>query len=550
MDVSQDEPITMESMADESAGDTSLGNEGFSLDQAAAASESKSNSIQQLPVRYQQPNYFAEGSDDSLSQTKKRYAIKVGANISSTKGPQPLWDILKRLANLKDMNVSWASDVDQNVLVDVNINADDNYFEAIDNLLRQVDYFHEIVDKTIVVKYKETRQFHVKIPSIKGSYTSSVGGNFLAQSQSTTGSEGTVKITSADNQFDFWASIEANLSTLVNAWSTVTVQEGTGSTAPDAGGDTGGGATVQATRRVASGQPYYIIDKSVGLITVTAPRPLLEKVEEYITTLSEELYRQVIIEAKIIEVFLSDSSKIGIDWSQVLKDFSLGARLELGSGGQVYPWIEALPGQSSPTQFVSSVAMTADVLTAMISALEEQGQTRVLSNPKITVLNGQPALLSVGKDISYISEIKSEYNPDTGLVSYTATTDSIVEGIALGVVASITSDKSAILHLTPITTDIIGDSVMYEEFGSGLKVGVPEIGVREMSTMVQVKNGEVLIIGGLIDSINDNSSRMAPILGKIPLLKYLFGVEEKKINKRELVILLTPRIVTLDHSVN
>ena len=427
-----------------------------------------------------------------------------------------------------------------------NINADDNYFEAIDNLLRQVDYFHVLADKTIVVKYKETRQFHIKIPSIKGSYTSSVGGNFLAQSQSTTGSEGTVKITSSDNQFDFWSSLDANLSTLVNAWSTVTVQEATGAAAQDTGGDT----TAQATRRVASGQPYYIIDKSVGLITVTAPRPLLEKVEEYISTLSEELYRQVIIEAKIIEVFLTDNSKIGIDWSQVLKDFNVQALLGLGAGGQVYPWIEALPGQSSPTQFVSSVNMSADWLTAMINALEEQGETRVLSNPKITVLNGQPALLSVGKDISYISEIKSEYNPDTGLVSYTATTDSIVEGIALGVVASITSDKSAILHLTPITTDIIGDSVVYEEFGSGLKVGVPEIGVREMSTMVQVKNGEVLIIGGLIDSIDDNSSKMAPVLGKIPLLRYLFGVEEKKINKRELVILLTPRIVSLDHNVH
>ncbi|MDH4317349.1 MAG: pilus (MSHA type) biogenesis protein MshL [Desulfobulbaceae bacterium] len=541
-EVAQEEQPTMEMITEESNGNSY--NDRETNTQA---------SPHQLPVRYQQMTYFAEQTDDALNQTKESYAIKVGANISSTKGPQPLWDIMKRLANLKEMNVSWASDVDQNVLVDVNINADDNYFEALDNLLRQVDYFHEVVDKTIVVKYKETRQFQIQIPNIKGSYTSSVGGNFLGQKTATTGSEGTVKIISDGNQFNFWDDVDKNLSTLVNAWKTTTVQSQT----PDASTSNSGSPnpastadTTQATRQVASGQPYYILDRSIGLITVTAPRPLLEKVAEYLNTLTEQLYRQVIIEAKIIEVFLKDNSKIGIDWSQVLKDFNVESYLTLGQGGNVYPWVEASPGQSSPTQFVSSVNMRADWLVAMINALEEQGETRVLSNPKITVLNGQPALLSVGKDISYIKEIKSDYNADTGLVSYTATTDSIVEGVALGVVASITSDNSAILHLTPITTDIIGDSIVYEEFGSGLKVGTPSVGIREMSTMVQVKNGEVLVIGGLIDSIDDSKSEMAPLLGRIPLIKYLFGFEEKQKEKRELVILLTPKIVSLQPNVN
>ena len=64
--------------------------------------------------------------------------------ITSTRGPQPLWDIIKRLATLKNMNVSWASDVDKNVLVDVNINANDDFYSALDNMLRQVDYYHEM----------------------------------------------------------------------------------------------------------------------------------------------------------------------------------------------------------------------------------------------------------------------------------------------------------------------------------------------------------------------------------------------------------------------
>ena len=113
----------------------------------------------QLPVRFQSPGYVTskEGGDADLGENAEEYQIKVGATIRSTAGPQPLWDVLKRLANLKGMTISWASDVNQNALVDVDISADDHFFEAIDNLLRQVDYFHELKGKTIIVKYKETK---------------------------------------------------------------------------------------------------------------------------------------------------------------------------------------------------------------------------------------------------------------------------------------------------------------------------------------------------------------------------------------------------------
>ena len=103
----------------------------------------------QLPVRFQNPSYYIQEDQASndLGDDADEYQIKVGANITSTQGPQPLWDILKRVANLKGMSVSWASDVDQNVLVDVDISADDNFFDAIDNMLRQVDYFMNLRDR-------------------------------------------------------------------------------------------------------------------------------------------------------------------------------------------------------------------------------------------------------------------------------------------------------------------------------------------------------------------------------------------------------------------
>jgi MSHA biogenesis protein MshL len=158
-------------------------------------------------------------------------------------------------------------------------------------------------------------------------------------------------------------------------------------------------------------------------------------------------------------------------------------------------------------------------------------------------MNGQPALLSVGKDVAYIKEVSSDVNNDTGTVTYTAETDSVVEGIALGVMPSILDDDSVVLHLTPITTDLVNNEIPYREFGQGLSVGLPQVQIREMSTMVQVNNGEMLIIGGLIDSAEGTSGSFAPVVGDIPFLRYLFGVEEKRLEKRELVILLTPKII-------
>ena len=87
----------------------------------------------------------------------------------------------------------------------------------------------------------------------------------------------------------------------------------------------------------AGGSGYYIIDKPTGLITVTAPRPILEKIDAYITTLKKSLYQQISIEAKIIEVQLDDASSLGINWSSVLKNFEVSGTVAFGENGQIYP---------------------------------------------------------------------------------------------------------------------------------------------------------------------------------------------------------------------
>lgn len=539
--------------------------------------EDKQPGLVQLPVRFNNPGYFAhdEETKDILGEETDRYTPKIGADISSTE-VQPLWIILKKLASRWGKSISWQSDVDPESKVDVDIRSNNTFEEAITNILRQLDYTYEIQKDTIIVKYRETKHFNIPMPTMASKFTSTVGGNFLTDREAATGTDGIVKITSADNEYDFWATLENNLSNIMIQWGTFQAESESSSTKDKTKPETAALVTTKdqfdktsalvvtdpagkqdksykATVKESAKSPFFTIDKTLGIISVTAPPSIIEKVENYLNQVVKEMYRQVVIEAKIIEVFLKDNSKIGIDWSAVLKNFEIKGEVEFGTGGvlgQVWPWNPPDERKSDspypseyPNSFVYTVGLNRLPFTAMLNALNEQGDVTVLSNPKLTVLNGQPALLSVGKDVAYIKEVTSDVDGNTGTITYTTETDSVVEGIAFGVTASIIDNDSVVMHLTPITTDLVNDVIEYREFGSGQSVGLPQVQIREMSTMVQVKNGEMLIIGGLIDSIEAKDGKFAPVVGNIPLVKYLFGVEEKRMEKRELVILLTPKII-------
>jgi general secretion pathway protein D/MSHA biogenesis protein MshL len=491
-----------------------------------------------LPVRYQTPEYMVGSEDFDDQEAKEIIKVKVGASIRSTRGPQPLWDILKRLAALKKMNVSWASDVDQNALVDVDINANDDLYEAIDNLLRQVDYFHEMHGNTIVVKYKETRRFHIAMPFTKHSYSTGTGGNVLGSDETSTNIEGTIQLTSSDNEFDIWKNIQSNMDAILNTWNTTASTSQTATTEQAEPTDNKDQETTEspvATRQISTGGSMYIIDKPIGMITVTAPRPLLDRLEQYFTVLKSELYKQVVIEAKIIEVQLSSSSSIGINWSSVLENFAVTGTVEFaGDSGQIYPFGD---------RFVSKVSLDTADFSLFLNALQEQGDTKVLSNPKISVMNGQPALITVGENTTYVDSIESDVDTDTGVTTYTVETERILSGVGLALTATVLNNDHIIMNLVPVTSEL-QEPIEYLDIGSdGAQVGLPVVNVREMSTTVRMKDGEMLVIGGLISNTDNTSGEFAPIVGDIPVIKYLFGYEEKSSNKRELIILLKARIM-------
>jgi len=563
-----------------------------------------------LPVQYQKPAYTIDSpSKAELNSQADDAVLKVGARINSTK-KVALREIMKPLASQKKLNISWSSDVNQDALVDVDIKADDDFYKAIDNILRQVDYFYELQGSTIVIKYRETKQFHIAMPFIKQAFSTGTGGNVLGGDVGGEGIakniEGTIKLISEKNEFDIWSNVKSNMESILKIERTkkVTSLKNEGATATERKKEQNSDQTVKMEEVEVTGgaENYYMIDKPIGLITVTAPRPIIEKVAAYFTSLQKEIYKQVSIEAKIIEVQLLDSSSIGINWDSVLKNFKVTGAIGFGSqtsanststtasgataGTALNTLVNTINTQTNPdgsvtttttnntnpnnstsnnssntnasntalmavgqvwpdvSKLVSSVRINTSDFGVFLNALKTQGNTKVLSNPKISVLNGQPAMISVGKNITYVDKITvTKGTADSPGDTFAPETASVLSGVGLGLTATILENNEIILNLIPITSELVGDVVQYKTFADGSSVGLPVVNIREMSTTVRVKDGDMLVIGGLISDMNDQTGNFAPVLGEIPLVKYLFGHEEKVKNKRELIILLKPRII-------
>jgi MSHA type pilus biogenesis protein MshL len=507
----------------------------------------------ELPVRFQNPTFLLNEMDSSTG-FEDDITIPIGADISSNTGPVALREIMKRLAVLKGMNVSWESDVDQGALVDVDIRAEDDFFESIDNLLRQLDYFHEVDGNSIIVKYRNSKVYHLALPYMTPTYEISVGGNVLGGGDGGEYAgdlEGTIQLKSKgrdDQVFDVWKNIEDNLAEILSLYeetsrrdTIVLTDSDISADQMDEASDYSSGtktdiaqkskeSTTELARtksKGALGQVTY--DRPLGIITVTAPRGVLKRTDSYFENLKKELYRQVTIEAKIVEVELTENNRTGINWNALLDD-AFNFHLDFQ---KLNPYLIV---NESATEEKHFLTVDDKDFTLLLDLIEDQGHTEILANPKITVMNGQPALINVGESIQYVSEI-IQTATDT-IVTVTPTTSQVFSGLGLGVIANIIGDE-VILNLTPIESEVVDWNT--ENIG-GNTLTLPTVAVREMNTQVRVKSGEMLVIGGLISSIKDYEESGVKGLRKLAFGSKMFKQDGVDSRKRELVIMLRPVI--------
>ena len=284
-----------------------------------------------------------------------------------------------------------------------------------------------------------------------------------------------------------------------------------------------------------------ITNPETGIIAVRATSRQHEKVQEFLDRIMRSARRQVMIEATIIEVYLADNYQQGIEWSKVATDtgFSLSPATNTQSAG------------STVNPFTLTYRNISGGLNVFVDMLRGFGTTKVLSSPKLTVLNNQTATLKVSEDFVYFN-VKQDIaagNTNTNAVTTTTTTpQSVSIGFFMSLTAQISDDDVVTLNVRPSISSI---AALKQDPNPALTVvnEVPQIRTREIESMMRVKSGDIAVLGGLMEDRMENKSGRFPGVGDIPLFGEIFTTRNNASTKTELVVILRPTVIR-DASIN
>jgi len=286
-------------------------------------------------------------------------------------------------------------------------------------------------------------------------------------------------------------------------------------------------------------------NKESGVLIVRATARQHEKIQRFIDQVMGAAKRQVLIEATIVEVNLNNDYKQGIDWS-ALRTGETGFQIRQQAGG-------ALPSANPLSIFTLAYAnptLRQGSLAMSISLLESFGNVKVLSSPKLSVMNNQTATLKVAEDEVYFTVKADTTNTSSGLsqTTYTSTPHSVTVGFIMNVTPQISEGDEVTINIRPTITRVTGYVNDPNPALTGVLNRVPRIQTREMESIIKINSGEIAVMGGLMQEEMRNLTDAVPGLGSLPVIGNFFRHNNDRNNKTELVIFLRP-IVIKDASV-
>lgn len=282
-----------------------------------------------------------------------------------------------------------------------------------------------------------------------------------------------------------------------------------------------------------------IVNKETGLIIVRATQKEHTTIQQFVDEVLGNAKRQVLIEATIAEIKLSDRYQSGVDWSLLASDPTDGVSFTSN-------FRDGNLGSSPVSTLTISDIVSGDPLTMTLSALERFGDVQVLSSPKVMAINNQPAVLKVVDNIVYFeTDVETTSNDNVAVTTFETTIKTVPVGFIMSVTPYISVDEVVTLNIRPTISRVI-DSVNdpNPEFEKvGVVSEVPVIQVREIESILQVNSGDTAIIGGLMqDTVDDNNSGI-PFLSSLPIVGGLFSYTDNSREKSELVIFIKPVVI-------
>jgi MSHA biogenesis protein MshL len=463
---------------------------------------------------------------DLAFSPSKRYSFKAQGT--------PLRLALAQFAQAFRLNIVVDQDAGGSVSVDV---TDLSLEQTLDNLLDPLGLGWWRDGTVVHVSRRVTRNYIVDYPRLTRTGSSSSSG-------SAGGSSGSV---SSSDSMNFWGELEKEIKDIMKipfdgtlVTETTAPAGAVGSANPGIAPNAGAAVTRQVPVEKFDGS--LVINKSTGMVQVTTSPKSLRQIDLYMKHLMSRMNKQVYIEVKIMEVTLRNDNAFGIDWSKVLPErqyvAGFATSTAVGSAGT----LSAL----APTAVLTlnpfhGQAILHDVVAA-ISALEAQGDVKVISQPRIRTLNNQPAIIKTGTERTYFSSKTTITKGVNGAADTREVSDeakSAIDGLMLTVVPQIGADNVIALDVTPSMTKIMGESVAK----SGLS-SAPITETNQMTTLVRVNDGETAVIGGMIIEEESESGRQVPRVGDLPAAGWLFKSKYNNRLRKELVIFITPHVIS------
>jgi MSHA type pilus biogenesis protein MshL len=532
---------------------------------SATTPTATSNTVTDIPAPVRQTLALPKPRPQAKAET---YSVVVN-NVQ-------VHDLLFALARDAKVNV----DIHPGITGVVSLNAIDQTLpQLLTRIAKQVDMRFELDGPNLAVMPDTPFLKHYKVDYVNMSrdvaatvstntqIATGVPGSGSGSSGSANNSGGNVSSTRIENtsKNQFWASLEKNIKDLLRETDKI-LPEGSSETVVEQNAEqssTGAAALPQAGRSAAqaianalqanpaptsnsqlTGTAVFrtntfreaasvIMNPESGVVTVRATGRQHEKIQEFVDRVINSARRQVLIEATIVEVELADGYKHGIEWSR-FRDDNSGFRVRA-------------PGTTSSFSGTANLVLQQlnkplD-LVAAVDILQSFGTTKVLSSPRLSVLNNQTALLKVVENYVYFN-VKADTTISANLstTAYTTTPQSVSVGLIVSVTPQISDNDNVTLNVRPTITSIAGE-VIDPNPSLLLENKVPVIRTREIESIMRVGSGDIAVLGGLMeDRVEYNTGRL-PLLGQIPVAGELLTKRDNAAKKSELVIFLRPIVI-------
>lgn len=286
-----------------------------------------------------------------------------------------------------------------------------------------------------------------------------------------------------------------------------------------------------------------VVTPQAGIIVVRAMAEEIEVVRDFLRRAELIMRRQVELEAKILEVTLRDSYQTGIDWSAVSEID--GNALTFGVSGTPTNSPSGIGG-------AFSAAFQSSDFTGVIDLLETQGSVQVLSSPRISTVNNQKAVIKVGQDEFFVTGLTNSSTTSSGSTTNNPEVEltPFFSGIALDVTPQISENGEIILHVHPSISEVKEQPKTITLGNNIVEIPLALSTIRETDSVVYARSGQIIVLGGLMQTKSVDNNSGTPLLGDMPVIGHLFSQQRNLTLKSELVILLKPTIVGADGRAN